>query len=188
MSPKSGGHSHKIPRCLAEGWEQCNPAAPAVTTLPVDPGGPRGPWVPTPGLPFSPFSPGKPKETALIRATSRTAPCSGYDLTRAMVPYITFHLKTDERGGRRWSREGSFFLSSPIASQGNHGVPGVLTIPAARVDSSGWFTRAQTSFQLRFLLEGCFWTMPRSNYSKSEELSEPHKAVCKLWDPEKSDF
>ena len=43
--------------------------------------------------------------------------------------------------------------------------------------------------RLHFLLESCLGTIPRHNFCKSEESSEPHKAVYKLLcGPEKSNF
>lgn len=65
----------------------------------MDPGGPRGPCVPTPGLPFSPFSPGKPKEIVLSHILIISV-SSVYYLSRIIVPYVIFHLKTDGREGK----------------------------------------------------------------------------------------
>lgn len=97
---------------FTRGSEWSNPDASNVS-LPVDPGGPRGPCVPTPGLPFSPFSPGKPKEIVfsyiLIKSVS-----SVYYLTRMIVPYVIFHLKTDGREGRRWKLKIIWFLFHPF--------------------------------------------------------------------------
>lgn len=53
----------------------------------------------------------------------------------------------EEEGGKNKELFGSFSLLSLTASQGKHGIPGVLNIPAATVVSSRWYAEASASFQ-----------------------------------------
>lgn len=151
LSLRSGGQSHAGLSCFARGSEWPNPGVPNLTTLPVDPGGPRGPCVPTPGLPFSPFSPGKPKEIVLWSESHFEQNCAQYLLFNGDYSSICYFSCKN-----RWQRRKEvkiqnylvlFPLPSLTASQGKHGIPGVLNIPPAMVVSSRWYAEASASFQ-----------------------------------------
>lgn len=53
----------------------------------------------------------------------------------------------EKERGKKKELFGSFSLPSPTASQGKHGIPGVLNIPAAAVVSPRWYAEASASFQ-----------------------------------------
>lgn len=53
----------------------------------------------------------------------------------------------EKEGGKNQKSFGSFCLPSLTASQGKHGIPGVLDIPAATVVSSRWYAEPSASFQ-----------------------------------------
>jgi len=53
----------------------------------------------------------------------------------------------EKEGGKNKEFFGSLSLPSLTASGGKHGIPGVLSIPAAMVVSSRWYAEASASFQ-----------------------------------------